>query len=75
MGRFSEILVILGVFLEGTESFAEIKRKPAQWVHDEEPALHGRFVPEAKPTWQKILAFIGWIILLLGLVGEAVFRK
>jgi hypothetical protein len=71
-------IVLLGVFLEVFETIAELKRHPMSvdfrptWMDE---TTFGRFIPAQKPTWQKWLAFLGWLVLFAGLFGESFFAN
>ena len=74
--RWREIwgwFVLVGVFLEVFETIAELKRTPdmvdfGPTYTDE--SIYGRLKEGHKPTSQKWLVFIGWLVLFCALFGE-----
>jgi hypothetical protein len=59
-------VVVGGLILEGPELMCEltsIVRKRNQWGRLELPEVH-------IPDWVKLVAFLGWILIVLGVAGE-----
>jgi hypothetical protein len=66
---FATALVVLGLVLEGPELWEEIRTIIRRWRF-----RHGlrSSSEEHGPDWVKLLAFVGWILIVLGVAGEYV---
>ena len=76
---WSDVCVIVGVFLEVFESLKELKRTPERVEFDDVlykgSHVYGTHIPESKPIWQKRVAFLGWVLLFFGLIAELFFSE
>lgn len=64
----STLLVVIGLALEGPELWYEISSIAQRWFfvrkfHFSSPEKHA-------PNWVKLVAFIGWLLIVAGVAGE-----
>jgi len=63
-------LVVVGLVLEGPELWHEITSIIRNWRFNRN--FHFSLPEEHTPNWVKLLAFVGWIFIVLGVTGEYV---
>lgn len=64
----STLAVTSGLVLEGPELFHDIVSLIRQWWFRRK--FHFSLPEEHAPEWAKVLAFIGWILITVGVAGE-----
>lgn len=63
-------LVIVGLVLEGPELWLEITAIVQHWRFTRN--FHFSFPEEHAPDWVKLIAFVGWLFIVVGVAGEYV---
>jgi hypothetical protein len=63
-------LVVVGLFLEGPELWHEIRAMKRRWSFTRR--FHFSLPEESTPHRAKLLAFIGWVLIVVGVAGEFV---
>src|ERR1700685_3743693 len=63
-------LVVAGLVLEGPELWHEISAITRHWRFRRR--FHFSLPEEHTPNWAKLLAFFGWLLIVVGVAGEYV---
>lgn len=63
-------LVVVGLVMEGPELWYEIHAIVHRWFFNRR--FHFSITEDHTPDWAKLLAFLGWILIVIGVAGEFV---